>query len=62
VLLRCAEAAEAIGARVLLVHAKHEAAKEWYMRFGFEESPTDPLHLLMLLKDIRAFLQRQGIN
>ena len=62
VLLRCVEAAEAIGARVLLVHAKHEAAKAWYMQFGFEESPTDPLHLLMLLKDVRAFLQRQGIG
>jgi hypothetical protein len=47
---------------VLLVHAKHEAAKDWYMQFGFEESPTDALHLLMLLKDIRAFLQRQGIG
>jgi len=62
VLLRCVEAAEAIGARVLLVHAKHEAARSWYMQFGFEESPTDPLHLLMLLKDVRAFLQRQGID
>lgn len=62
VLLRCVEAAEAIGARVLLVHAKHEAAKAWYMQFGFEESPTDPLHLLMLLKDVRAFLRRHAIE
>lgn len=62
VLLRCVEAADAIGARVLLVHAKHEAAKRWYMQFDFEESPTDPLHLLMLLKDVRVFLQRQGIE
>jgi GNAT superfamily N-acetyltransferase len=60
VMLRCLDAAEAIGARVLLVHAKHEAAKAWYTQYGFEESPTDPLHLLMLLKDVRAFLQRQG--
>jgi GNAT superfamily N-acetyltransferase len=59
VLLRCVEAAEAIGARVLLVHAKHEAAKAWYLQFGFEESPTDPLHLMMLLKDVRAFMRRQ---
>ncbi len=57
VLLRCLEAAEAIGARILLVHAKHDAAKAWYMQYGFEESPTDPLHLMMLLKDVRAFLQ-----
>jgi GNAT superfamily N-acetyltransferase len=62
VLLRCVEAAEAIGARVLLVHAKHEAAKAWYMQYSFEESPTDPLHLLMLLKDVRAFLERLGIE
>jgi GNAT superfamily N-acetyltransferase len=62
VLLRCVEAAEAIGARVLLVHAKHDAAKTWYLQFGFEESPTDPLHLLMLLKDVRAFLQRLQIG
>ena len=61
VLLRCIEAADTIGARLLLVHAKHETAKAWYTRFGFEESPTDPLHLLMLLKDVRAFLQRHGI-
>lgn len=62
VLLRCVEAAEAIGARVLLVHAKHEAAKAWYMQYSFEESPTDPLHLLMLLKDVRAFLERLRIE
>lgn len=59
-LLRCLEAAQAVGARVLLVHAKHDAAKAWYLQYGFEESPTDPLHLMMLLKDVRAFLQRQG--
>ncbi len=62
VMLRCLDAAGAIGARVLLVHAKHEAAKAWYLRYGFEESPTDPLHLLMLLKDVRSFLQRQGVS
>ncbi len=62
VLLRCVDAAEAIGARVLLVHAKHEAARAWYMQYDFEESPSDPLHLLMLMKDVRAFLQRRGVD
>ena len=61
VLRRCLEAAEAIGARILLVHAKHDAAKAWYMQYGFEESPTDPLHLMMLLKDVRAFLKQHGL-
>ena len=54
--LRCAHAAEAIGVRVILVHAKHDEARNWYLRFGFEESPTDPLHLLLLMKDVRASL------
>jgi GNAT superfamily N-acetyltransferase len=60
VMLRCLDAAEAIGARVLLVHAKHDAAKAWYLQYGFEESPTDPLHLLLLLKDARELLRRSG--
>lgn len=59
-LLRCATAAEAIGARVLLVHAKNEAARRWYERYGFEASPTDPLNLQLLLKDLRAQLDVGG--
>lgn len=53
-MLRCLAAAENVGIRVLLVHAKHEEAKAWYMQFEFEESPTDPLHLIMLMKDLQA--------
>jgi predicted N-acetyltransferase YhbS len=55
-MLRANEAAEELGIRVMLVHAKHEPASRWYKRFGFEESPTDPLHLVLLMKDLRAFL------
>jgi GNAT superfamily N-acetyltransferase len=57
VLLRCVEAADAIGVRVLLVHAKHAYARDWYLQHGFEESPTDELHLMMLMKDVRAFIE-----
>lgn len=55
-MLRSAEAAELLGVRVMLVHAKHEQARRWYERFGFEESPADPLHLMLMMKDLRAFL------
>lgn len=55
-MLRTNEAAEELGIRVMLVHAKHERASDRYKRFGFEESPTDPLHLVLLMKDLRAFL------
>ncbi|MBI2773118.1 MAG: GNAT family N-acetyltransferase [Chloroflexi bacterium] len=59
-LLRASQAADAIGARVLLVHAKHERARAFYQRYGFEDSPTDPLHLMLLMKDVRRYLKAQG--
>ncbi len=53
IFLRSIIVADEIGSRALLVHAKNEAAKTWYSRWDFEESPTDDLHLWMLIKDIR---------
>ena len=47
------KAAEHLGLRAMLVHAKTEAARNWYLHYGFEESPTDPLHLMLLMKDLR---------
>jgi len=55
-LLRTLQASEIAGIRALLVHAKDHEAKRWYQRFDFEESPTDPLHLFLLLKDIKKAL------
>ena len=57
-LARCISAADAIGARLILVHAKTEAAKAWYLQFGFQESPSEPLTLSLLLKDARQSLRR----
>jgi len=53
-LLRTAAAAETIGARALLVHAKDEQAREFYEHFGFEPSPSDPLHLMLVMKDLKT--------
>lgn len=55
-LLRTAQAAEVIAARSLLVHAKDEQAKQFYLRYNLEESPTHPMHLFLLLKDLRKAL------
>ena len=52
-MLRTLQAADIAGIRALVVHAKDEAAKTFYERFDFLPSPTDPLHLFMLLKDVR---------
>ena len=51
-LLRTAQAADAIGARALLVHAKDDSAKAFYEHFAFEASPSDPYHLLLIMKDL----------
>lgn len=48
-------AADRIGVRLLLVHALQQAA-DFYATLGFKPSPTDPLHLYMLLSDARASL------
>lgn len=53
---RAVAAAEIIGVRALLVHALHEQARTFYVHFDFEPSPTDPLHLLLLIKDARSLL------
>ncbi|TDC67835.1 N-acetyltransferase [Actinomadura sp. GC306] len=59
-LVRVANAADEIGVRALLVHAKDERAKAFYMRQAeFEPSPTDPLHLYLLMKDLRKNLPAQ---
>ena len=55
-LRRTAQAADIAGIRALLVHAKDERARNWYLSFNFEPSPSDPLHLFLLMKDLRAAL------
>ena len=55
-LLRTLQAADIAGIRALLVHAKDEKAKFWYQSFDFEESISDPLHLFLLVKDIKKIL------
>jgi GNAT superfamily N-acetyltransferase len=55
-LLRTAQAAEFAGIRALLVYAKDDTARAWYVSWDFEPSPTDPWHLFLLIKDLREFL------
>jgi GNAT superfamily N-acetyltransferase len=57
-LMRTAQAADTIGIRALLVHAIDEDAKRFYQHFNFEPAPVDPMHLMLLMKDLRALLAR----
>lgn len=55
-LLRCDQVADSVGVRAVAAHALPEAAG-FCDHFGFEASPTDPLHRILLLKDLRRFLK-----
>ena len=54
---RCVAVADVIGVRAILVHALHDQARAFYAHFDFAPSPTDPLHLLLLIKDARALIE-----
>lgn len=53
---RTLAAAEIAGIRAMAVHAKDDTARSFYEHFGFIPSPSDPLHLFVLLKDLRRQL------
>ena len=53
---RTLQAADIAGIRALAVHAKDEEARRFYQHFDFIPSPTDPMHLFVLLKDVRRII------
>ena len=57
-LLRTLRAADIAGLRAFAVHAKDDEARRFYEHFDFAPSPTDLMHLFLLLKDIRTVLAR----
>jgi hypothetical protein len=58
-LLQTASIAERVGVRALLIHAETPEAAAFYRHIapGFETSPTDPLHLIVLMKVLRAAIR-----
>ena len=63
-LLQIASIADRVGVRALLIHAETPEAAAFYRRIdpGFEPSPTDPLHLILLLKDLRGALRDAALS
>jgi|SRR5579859_1655224 len=55
-MLRTLQAAEIAGIHALVVHAKDNEARAFYEGFDFAASPTDPYHLVLLLKDVRTLI------
>jgi len=55
-LQRAYAGAEIIGGRTILVHAIDGEAAAFYRKYGFENCPGLELHLMLLMKDLRATL------
>ena len=47
--LRTLAVAENAGVRALLAHAVHQRARAFYLHYGFEPSPVDPMTLMLRL-------------
>lgn len=59
-LRRVVRVADEVGIRALLIHARDEEARDFYLHHGeFVESPTDPLYLFLLLKHARRMLAEE---
>jgi GNAT superfamily N-acetyltransferase len=56
---RTLQAADIAGIRAFAVHAKDDQARSFYEKFDFVPSPTDPMHLFVLLKDVRRTVSGQ---
>jgi GNAT superfamily N-acetyltransferase len=57
---RTAQAADIAGIRAFAVHAKDAAAVAFYKKFDFLPSLTDPLHLFLLVKDLKRAMGDAG--
>ena len=55
-MLRTLQAADIAGIRAFAVHAKDEEARRFYLKFDFIPSPSDPMHLFVLLKNVRRII------
>lgn len=51
-LLRTMQASNIAGLKAIIAHAKDQKAKNFYLKYGFEESTLDKYHLMLPIKDI----------
>jgi GNAT superfamily N-acetyltransferase len=56
--------ADRAGVRALLIHAETPEALAFYKAIdpGFEPSPTDPLHVALLIKDLRRAIRDAAVK
>ncbi len=57
-LLRTLQVAEQTGIRAVLLHAMTAEEKRFYQRAGFQESPIDPMAMMITIADIERALAK----
>lgn len=55
-LKKCYAAAEVFGGALILVDAKDDKAKDFYLQYGFQPLSTNPLCLVMNIKNIKKYI------
>ncbi len=50
------EISATVGVRLVVVHAKNDEARDFYLKYGFSPSPVDEFVLHLLVQDLRASL------
>ena len=55
-LLRTLSVSKNVGIRAILVHAISEDARRFYLNYGFQVSPIDPLTLMLPIRHIEGLL------
>jgi predicted N-acetyltransferase YhbS len=59
-IVRALGAAEIVGVRAILIHAKSERARQFYVEAcGMSECPVDPMALMITLADAKAVFKIQ---
>jgi len=54
--VRTQQAASIAGIRAIFIHAISEEAKRFYLKFGFAESPINPMTLMLPMSDVERLL------
>lgn len=57
-LRRCSHISDNTGVRAVMVEALNDDARNFYLKFGFESSPTNQNRLFLTLKTIRQALKK----
>lgn len=55
-LQKVVEISASVGVRLVVVHAKNDEARDFYMKYGFSSSPIDEFVLHLLVQDLRSSL------